>query len=347
MEAKACQYHSKAGVRCPNHAMGSSKWCHLKRHHKNKSEYTDLVQQIQRAWLAKTISPRAFEQNLKAPRDGWCFFFSAARSLYHLFQFRLKGIPKERWATLYEETEDPILRYFLQEDLVPMWESEGKAVERIRSIKDMSLIARHLQIVVSKWIVNHLSDKHYQSGESILDLLLHSHDISSVDEYLELFNEESKDLDELDETNWGAYCEQYALSQYFKVDLWVFTPYKFSLVKDRPERAESVSRGQLNGVDKTRLQLMSRSLHDPKKEGEAQFLEGLVHTYSKSIPDFVHVWEAASDTQKQQARDAWGRAVFCLLYLREDRDGDNISHYNALLLERYSIEARMRGDPIP
>lgn len=189
-------------------------------------------------------------------------------------------------------------------------------------------MARALQTLGSEWILRNLNTKHEQTGELVQDLLLSSHELDSVDEY----KEEIKNLPSIDDknvlsqSNWGSVCEQYALAKHFKVNVMILSPVTFSLQgKVFRSRIAKVVRRNV-----TRLSPMSHCIPDGHTSELGNFLQ-----MAEDSDDSMAVslfWETLPDSLKAKTQNELMRTAYLVWFSDIDEDGDDVSHYNYLVL---------------
>lgn len=332
MESK-CQFRSKRGGVCQEKVLPYSQWCHREYHYPSKKKYKEIVQQIRENWKDKTFSPNLFVR-LNVPEDGWCFYYSFGRSILKIMEDILGKIdPSERESYL-QESKDPIFVFFRQDRFRHHFVE--KKISDLTFTKEM---ASAIHTVASLWILDHLDEKHEQTGELIKDLLLESHDIDSIEEYkkgVENINNLSlislTTDSSISYSNWGSVCEQYALAKHFKVNTIIFSPSRLS--KDKKEFKPFIAKTIRKNV---RYQSISQCF-GLKCSTE---LDNFLHMAEEGIEECQLFWHSLPESLYKQTINELQRTVFQLLFIRKDSDGDDLSHYNSLFLEPYFFSKKL------
>jgi hypothetical protein len=323
-----CQFTSKRGQNCQDAVLKNSEWCHRPSHYPSKRKYKEIVQELRKEWEVRTYSPDLFVRS-NVPEDGWCFFHSFGRSILEMMKDDLNKIDPVRRAAHWKNSTDPILVFFRQDRLRGYF--EGQMFEDVFTKE----LARSLHTIAMNWILDNLQNRHETTGELIIDLLLESHEMESIDEYKEQVGNlpALDDKKMLSHSNWGSVCEQYALSKHFKVNQVVFSPSRFSKAgkQFRSHVAKVVRRGL------TRYMTMSRC----EGEGGTSLLDGFLRMAEAGSESTALFWETLPDMLHKQTANELRRTVFHLLFILEDKDGDDMSHYNCLFLERDLLPKKM------
>lgn len=318
MTQEGCSFVSKTGRVCNRTKLStSSSWCHIRSHYPNNETYDRIVGEIRKGWEYRTISPDLFTR-MNVPEDGWCFFYSFGLSIYKMMKKMVLEADDviETW-----ESSEPIIEFFRHDIFKPFFKGE------IDENTFMNHVVRKLHDLASRWILEHLDDEHDQTKESILQLLLDSHEIETLEEY----KEEIQNLPQIDEekslsrSNWGSVCEQYALSKHFHVNTLIFSPSRFS--KNRDTYRTYVAKVVRKGI---RYMMMSHSI-GIKEESLINKFFTVMNDDSSDIETF---WDIIPETLKEKLLEELSRTVFLLLFILQDTDGDDMSHYNVLFLDK-------------
>lgn len=320
-----CQFVSKRGVKCQDKKLAGSNWCHRKTHYPDSTTYKNVVSNLREQWKKTTFSTALFDMHI-VPEDGWCFFYSFGYSILKMMRDSLAKYPPNERERVRKMSDDPIFRFFNRERFRAFF--EGK-ISEIRFRKEM---ARALQTLGSEWILSHLDSKHELTGERVEDLLLASHELDSVEEYKEeILNlpaiTESKVLGH---SNWGSVCEQYALAKYFGVNVIVLCPVGFS-------KQGKTFRSRLARVVRRNVTRFSPMNHciSLNSEGESE-LKSYLHMIEGDLSgDVISVfWQTLPDNLRDNILEELRRTVYLVWFSQEDEDGDDVSHYNYLLMSQ-------------
>lgn len=310
--------------------MAGSDRCCRSTHHPSKQAFQQCIQPFRSKWIRETLSPDLFVRE-NAPKDGWCFFHCMGKLLFQLYLKRRLALPQNR--SIQQQSPDPIIKFFAE--VKELWIlPENITDTSCLSLKQETAIAKALQKVASTWVLDHLYDKHDVTGELLLEMLLDSHEIESLEEYQLEVSEmekagppsEAKEEENLPEKNWGSVCEQYALAKHFGLNVWVLLPSRFSK-SDTGQYQPMLARVVRKNV--TRYMITSKS------NGYSEDTSLLEDTIFSAIDgkDMLNLTCSGFPpeilTKVQTDRD---NTIFLLLFLLEDSDGDDVSHYNSLQL---------------
>lgn len=171
----------------------------------------------------------------------------------------------------------------------------------------LTTLSHKLFFMSFNWLKNNLTEIHVETKEDIKTFLINSKEIDNINKYFcvkDIYD--ITDDSELLYEYWGGVLEQYVLSKIFNINVITFIPTNFSLCK----------------IDKKYKIKIVKSI---RKEITRYKLSNYVSINKKHIfLDNLYSIKNNIDTLSINT-------VFLLLYILKNK-GDNISHYNHLLL---------------
>jgi hypothetical protein len=305
-----CQYITKTGKKCKNKTIPDSKWCHYKKHYPSSDLYTSIMSNIKNKWIDTTFNINLFNRK-NVPEDGWCFFHSFGNSILNIYKNKIKHT-------------DPIFSFFNQKKFKLYFENKISKEEF-----DLEM-AKSLHRIASNWILDNLEEKHEFTNELISDILLESHNLKSIEEYKNEIKNMYTIKGGLNRNNWGSLCEQYALSKYFNVNIYVFSPTIMSSYKEnfKTKISKTIRKNY------TRYLPMNFCQSIGNMDDINNFLRMIdSDVYCDRLEKCRLFWLMMDDECKKDIEETIERTVFLTLIIRVDKDGDDISHYNSLLLD--------------
>lgn len=283
-----CSFVSKKGLKCNNNTLPDSDFCYLKTHYLTPDDYTVVIDKLKKKWIDDTY-PISFFSKHNVSEDGWCFYNSFGMSLFNI----------------YKKTNNKKIIDFFEEECF-------KSFIETKKWDDFKEILTYRLLIISKnWLLEHLTDFHDETKETISDFILSSNNIDNIQEYLSIETIDQKE--NLEEKNWGGVCEQYSLSKYFNIDTVVFTPTKHSfhnkeykIMLSKTVR-KNTTRYKLSNCCFSKNSILLSILNSAKQN---------MKYFVESLPDNI--------------KDNLNNTIFLLLFISTD-DDDNLSHYNYLL----------------
>ena len=223
VKVSTCSFIKLDGGRCKNMSVGDKSFCHLETHTtvKSKSNKTkvDKMMAFEKEYLGRTLAIEDYEL-YDVLADDACLFRSLSLGIFT----EIKNIKFSK----------EILRIFTH--------PETKLEEGHIHLSDETVLADTLQEMARKWIIVN-RDRELEScgGETVNDIVLHTHELSSLEEYASLYsiparmiNKAYNDKSELVhiESRWGGFPEEVALSDMFEMDISVYVPRRVNWSSD-------------------------------------------------------------------------------------------------------------------
>ena len=106
----------------------------------------------------------------------------------------------------------------------------------INSICDNMIIeeemSRIIQTLCYNWVINN-RDKYIEEFNCKVEYLVYlTHNID-IEEYINVYNNYAEDYIENVQERWGGLLEQIALSEIFKISIFIYTPQKYDINKNK------------------------------------------------------------------------------------------------------------------
>ena len=235
----SCEYIKRTGARCENNSLPGLKWCHLKTHHSDQTQYTATLEREVKLFNDKTVDPEKFDIFDVMP-DGACLFRAIAQGIAPNLT-KLKGNDTLNTLMLYSNAVKSKITYY----------SKNYSDDMLNADTETN-VAQYLQKVALEWLCANTDKEIVKgTGHTIKDSVLETHGLESIEEYRELYSIFAGDPDfitiktdkryktgvmagkpvfkrEYIRNRWGAYPEQYAISQVFGVRIVVYVPRRYS-----------------------------------------------------------------------------------------------------------------------
>lgn len=273
-----------AFTNCKKVKVNTSNYCYCKTHYPFKEEYEVVYNNILNTFEAESIDVNAYEE-IKTFEDGSCMYNAMVKFLLeHQDKHHIKNN-----------------KYF--QNLTKDWYIKNN-LNNI-NIQNEVILTRRVQELLRSWIMNNL-DKSIIECDNILvrDMVLISHDsyIESIEDYSKYYAIYAGDPDYIIEENdtdkkskkkisiptrWGSIIEVYAFKELFKVNVNMYTKYKFvkrtlnvtiCTDKERSNR-ENIYRYKIYNVYNA-----SPNIYDPEKNLYLVYLNGKNHyLYAKKL----------------------------------------------------------------
>lgn len=210
---------SKSG--CKNNALTGINGCHLKSHNDDQEAYENAIEQFHMNFRA-TRTPLSDVTVIDVLDDGACCY----RALVHGLIANVDTLSNGK------KLKEFVKQYDLHNGII----SEEKE----------TMIARYLQELARRQISKRRHEVMAGIGYSIGDAVTDSHELESLDEYLELYRIFAGDPDfimidpEEDEskkkrkkkmqipTRWGGDIELHILAQYFNIKISIYVPQRIN-----------------------------------------------------------------------------------------------------------------------
>jgi hypothetical protein len=308
----SCSFISKNNVKCHHKALNKSKFCYLKSHHLNESEYKKAIFNMKSSWSKETYNVELFKKH-NVSEDGWCFFNSIGMSLLHIYN-----------KTITEKTiTEKIKSFFEQKDFAPFnWESH--------TFKEK--LKYKLLIISKNWLLQNLNEIHTETKETICDFIKSTYDIEDINEYFLIDDIDIKE--DLPHKYWGGSCEQYAISKYFDVNIIIFLPTMYSFSKQEKEYKIMLSKVVRKNVSRYKI---SNCCFNNIILNNSMVLQVLNTSNDDEIPLKLY-WDTLPENLKEKTQIEFNNTIFLLLFVSENsKDEDNTSHYNYLLYDDIGI----------
>lgn len=252
----SCEYIKRTGSRCENNPIPGLKWCHLKTHHDDKEEYKATLEREIKLFDNKTVDPSDFDIYDIMP-DGACLFRAIAQGLAQKLT-KLAGSNTLNKLLLYcNEVSSKITSY-----------SKHYSPKMLNADTETN-VARYLQKVAVEWLcANAEKDIVKGTGHTIKDSVLETHELESMEEYQDLYSIFAGEPDfimvktdkryktgvmagqsvfkrEYIGDRWGAYPEQYAISQIFGIRIVVYVPRRYSSAQFKILKEPNLTKARL------------------------------------------------------------------------------------------------------
>tara|TARA_B100001094_G_scaffold330631_1_gene396333 strand:+ start:1673 stop:2287 length:615 start_codon:yes stop_codon:yes gene_type:complete len=108
-------------------------------------------------------------------------------------------------------------------------------------------MSKLIQKLAYEWIINNSNLHNEDFNLSISELVLMSHDIS-INEYVKIYKHYAEDYIENTKERWGSLVEQIALSEIFKIPIFIYTSQKYDSKKNKITIGKIVNNKPHKGV---------------------------------------------------------------------------------------------------
>lgn len=252
----SCEYIKRTGMRCKNNTISGLKRCHLKTHHSDKNEYKVALEREIKLFEDKTEDPSDFDIYDVAP-DGACLFRAIAQGISQNLK-KLAGSHTLNKLLLYcDEVSSKVTPY-----------SKKYSKDMLNADTETN-VARYLQKIAVDWLCANADKEIVEgTGHTVKDSVLETHDLNSMEEYQDLYSIFAGDPDfvtiktdkryktgvmagqhvykrEYIGDRWGAYPEQYAISQILGVRIAVYVPRRYSSAQFKILKEPNLSKARL------------------------------------------------------------------------------------------------------
>ena len=302
----SCLFISKNEGKCKNKALNKSEFCYLKNHHLNETEYKKALIKMKSKWVNETYNVELFKK-YNVPKDGWCFFNSIGMSLINMYNKTINNKIK----SFFED------KYFL-----PFKPDNPIFKEKLKY---------KLLTIANKWLFQNLNEIHTETKETICDFIKSSYDIEDINDYFVIDNIDIEE--DLPYKYWGGACEQYAISKYFDVNIFVYLPTMYSFSKQEKEYKLMLSKVVRKNV--TRYKISSCCFSNITLDNS--MVLNVLNASNDDIPLKLY-WDTLPENLKDKIIIEFNNTIFLVLFISDNsNDEDNTSHYNYLVYNDITI----------
>lgn len=311
-----CNYTKKNGTTCNNTVLKKSNFCYIKSHHNNINEYNKAIYEEKLDWVNQTYSIDLFLK-YNVPKDGWCFYHSFGMAILDKF---------------INKTDNEIINLFFNNKDFKIYIKNNDYGNK--SFKEK--LQYKLLLIAIKWLKENLNNVVDETKESIYDMVLDKKGIKYdntdikdkdfLDEYFNIDHDKIDLTENLPELYWGHLCEYYALSKYFKIDLLIFNPMRYSISKNEKKYKIMISKIVQKNI--TRYGIWSPFFSRTSCENSS--ILPFLRKISDNKTD-INIFKSFSDKNQKKIINDLKNTIFLLSFISYDNDDE--PHYNYLLFK--------------
>ena len=94
-------------------------------------------------------------------------------------------------------------------------------------------MAKMIQKISYEWVINNKNKYNDDFNMCIKDIVEMCHEIS-IEQYIKIYKYYAEDIiDNIDIERWGSIVEQIALSEIFKIPIYIYTPQKYNIKNNK------------------------------------------------------------------------------------------------------------------
>lgn len=202
-----CKYKN-----CKKNCIQGSDFCYLSKHNNDKKLFNTLKNNIKDIFFNKTVSSETYSI-IKTEKDGSCFY----KSLANYFFINNKYINKKL------KNNDILIDRKI--NILECLKNEY-------NYENIQLLCEEIQLLILEWIINNRSKKiKYMGYETLENLVLHTHNFDTFDEYIETYSIISNRICNNINTRWGGLPEQVAITEILNIRLDVYEIVKLDTTK--------------------------------------------------------------------------------------------------------------------